>query len=79
MTKDKQTLNTAWLKAAEEIHTEVKNGYNVVYLTLGDPMTFSTYIYLLRHLNAMLPEQTIHTIPGITSIMPLLVQPIFHS
>ena len=67
MTKDKQTLNTAWLKAAEEIHTDVKNGYNAVYLTLGDPMTFSTYIYLLRHLNAMLPEQTIHTIPGITS------------
>ncbi len=67
MTKDKQTLNTAWLKAAEEIHTEVKNGYNVVYLTLGDPMTFSTYIYLLRHLNTMMPEKAIHTIPGITS------------
>ncbi|OHC08117.1 MAG: precorrin-2 C(20)-methyltransferase [Planctomycetes bacterium RIFOXYD2_FULL_41_16] len=67
MTKDKETLNTVWLKAAEEIHTEVKNGYNVVYLTLGDPMTFSTYIYLLRHLNTMLPEKAIHTIPGITS------------
>lgn len=67
MTKDKQTLNTAWLKAAEEIHTEVKNGHDVVYLTLGDPMTFSTYIYLLRHLNTMLPGKAIHTIPGITS------------
>ena len=67
MTKDKQTLNTAWLKAAEEIHTEVKNGYDVVYLTLGDPMTFSTYIYLLRHLSTMLPKQAIHTIPGIAS------------
>ncbi len=67
MTKDKQTLNTAWLKAAEEIHAEVKNGHNAVYLTLGDPMTFSTYIYLLRHLNTMLPAQAIHTIPGITS------------
>ena len=67
MTKDKETLNTAWLKAAEEIHTEVKNGYDAVYLTLGDPMTFSTYIYLLRHLNTMLPAQAIHTIPGITS------------
>src|SRR3989304_3778587 len=64
MTKDKETLNTAWLKAAEEIHTEVKNGYNVVYLTLGDPMTFSTYIYLLRHLNTMLPEKAIHAILG---------------
>ena len=67
MTKDKQTLNTAWLKAAEEIYTEVRNGYDAVYLTLGDPMTFSTYIYLLRHLNTMLPAQAIHTIPGITS------------
>ncbi|HHT9107971.1 MAG TPA: precorrin-2 C(20)-methyltransferase [Candidatus Wunengus sp. YC63] len=67
MTKDKQTLNAAWLKAAEEIHNEVKKGYNAVYLTLGDPMTFSTYIYLLRHLNTMLPEKAIHTIPGITS------------
>ena len=67
MTKDKQTLNTAWLKAAEEIHAEVKNGHDVIYLTLGDPMTFSTYIYLLRHLNTMLPEKTILTIPGITS------------
>ncbi|MBM2834822.1 MAG: cobI [Candidatus Brocadiaceae bacterium] len=67
MTKDKETLNTAWLKAAEEIHNEVKKGYDAVYLTLGDPMTFSTYIYLLRHLNTMLPEQAIHTIPGITS------------
>lgn len=67
MTKDKETLNTAWLKAAEEIHAEVENGHDVIYLTLGDPMTFSTYIYLLRYLNTMLPEQTIHTIPGITS------------
>ena len=67
MTKDKETLNTAWLKAAKEIHAEVKNGHDVIYLTVGDPMTFSTYIYLLRHLNTMLPEKAIHTIPGITS------------
>jgi precorrin-2/cobalt-factor-2 C20-methyltransferase len=67
MTKDKQTLNSAWLKAAEEIHAEVKNGHDAVYLTLGDPMTFSTYIYLLRYLTTMLPAHAIHTIPGITS------------
>jgi Precorrin-2 methylase len=67
MTKDKSVLNAAWLTAAEEVCTEVRNGHNIAYLTLGDPMTFSTYIYLLRHLNAMLPEHVIHTIPGITS------------
>ncbi len=67
MTKDKQTLNAAWMKAAGEIHTEIKNGNNAVYLTLGDPMTFSTYIYLLRCLTALLPAHAMHTIPGITS------------
>ena len=67
MTKDKRTLNAAWIKAAEEISAEVLAGYDVAYLTLGDPMTFSTYIYLLRQLDTMLPSETIHTIPGITS------------
>lgn len=67
MTKDKSVLKSAWLKYAEEIRAEVINGNNVAYLTLGDPMTFSTYIYLLRQLNTLLPEHAIHTIPGITS------------
>lgn len=67
MTKDKSVLTSAWLKAAEEILTEITAGYDVAYLTLGDPLTFSTYIYLLRQLETMLPEQAIHTIPGITS------------
>ena len=67
MTKDKSILNSAWRKAAEEIHAEVTAGHNAVYLTLGDPMTFSTYIYLLRCLTTMLPAHAIHTIPGITS------------
>ncbi|MBW7898636.1 Cobalt-precorrin-2 C(20)-methyltransferase [Candidatus Brocadiaceae bacterium B188] len=67
MTKDKSLLNTAWRKAAEEVCTEIRNGYDVAYLTLGDPMTFSTYIYLLRYLLTMLPEHAIHTVPGITS------------
>ncbi|MDR4507586.1 MAG: precorrin-2 C(20)-methyltransferase [Candidatus Brocadiaceae bacterium] len=67
MTKEKTTLNAAWNKAAKEICAAILGGNNVVYLTLGDPMTFSTYIYLLRHLQTMVPDDTIHTIPGITS------------
>ena len=67
MTKDKSILNAAWRRAAEEICTEIKIGHDAVYLTIGDPLTFSTYIYLLSHLNSMLPKDVIHTIPGITS------------
>ncbi|MGQ3683725.1 MAG: precorrin-2 C(20)-methyltransferase [Candidatus Loosdrechtia sp.] len=67
MTKDRLVLTSAWRKAAEEILAEINAGYDVAYLTLGDPLTFSTYIYLLRQLETMLPGQEIHTIPGITS------------
>lgn len=67
MTKERSILDVAWLKAAREVSTEVQNGNDVAYLTLGDPMTFSTYIYLLRHLSTLLPAYAIHTIPGITS------------
>ncbi len=67
MTKDKSVLSSAWIKAAEEVRSEVLAGYDVAYLTLGDPLIFSTYIYLLRHLVTMLPLDVIHTIPGITA------------
>ncbi|MCF6149037.1 MAG: precorrin-2 C(20)-methyltransferase [Candidatus Kuenenia sp.] len=67
MTKDKNTLVTAWKKSAEEVSVEVSKGHDVAYLTLGDPMTFSTYIYLLCQLDSLLPKEAIHTIPGITS------------
>lgn len=67
MVRDKTMLKTAWSKAANEIKCEVESGNNVAYLTIGDPLTFSTYCYLLQHLSKLIPSQNIHTIPGITS------------
>ncbi|MFQ5963605.1 MAG: precorrin-2 C(20)-methyltransferase [Candidatus Scalinduaceae bacterium] len=67
MVRDKAKLNTAWLKAANEITYEIGLGNNVAYLTIGDPLTFSTYCYLLQHLSKLIPSHNIHTIPGITS------------
>ncbi len=65
--RDKTRLETAWSKAANEIKCEVESGNNVAYLTIGDPLTFSTYCYLLQYLSKLIPSQNIHTIPGITS------------
>lgn len=48
MVRDKTKLETAWLKAANEVKHEVESGNNVAYLTIGDPLTFSTYCYLLQ-------------------------------
>ena len=67
MTKDKTILDKAWLGAAKEIAEKITTGSKVVYLTIGDPLTFSTYIYLLQNLVKLIPDESIETIPGITS------------
>ena len=67
MVKDKSQLETAWLASANEIKRELDAGNSVAYLTIGDPLTFSTYCYLLQQLSKIIPSQKIHTIPGITS------------
>ena len=67
MVKDKSKLETAWLASANEIKRELDAGNSVAYLTIGDPLTFSTYCYLLQQLSKLIPSEKIHTIPGITS------------
>ena len=67
MVRDKAKLEAAWMASANEIKREIESGNNVAYLTIGDPLTFSTYCYLLQQLSKVIPSQNIHTIPGITS------------
>lgn len=67
MIKDADKLQEFWLDAAGAIRDELSEGRNVAFLTIGDALTFSTYVYLLRCLREMIPEDNIHTIPGITS------------
>lgn len=54
----------AWQKNKEEILALLYAGKNVVFLTLGDPMFYSTYIYIYRLL-AKEKNINIETIPGI--------------
>lgn len=59
------TMSEAWLEAQKIIVSYLEAGKNVVFLTLGDPMFYSTYMYVYR-----LIENTgyeIETIPGITA------------
>ena len=67
MIRDKAKLEEAWLASANDIKREIDAGNSVAYLTIGDPLTFSTYCYLLQQLSKIIPSQKIHTIPGITS------------
>ncbi len=68
MVKDKETLENTWENNARIIAEQVNNGKNVVYLTVGDPSLYSTWIYLQRELKSKYPEIRITVIPGIVSM-----------
>lgn len=53
-----------WESIAQEITIDVKQGKNVGFITLGDPMIYSTYVYIMERL---IGEIEIETIPGISS------------
>lgn len=67
MTKDKDTLEKAWQANAKIVAEVLKSGKDAAFLTLGDPLTYSTYGYLQRTLLAEDPTVRLQAIPGITS------------
>ncbi len=67
MTKDETELRKRYLASAHLIADNIKNGKPVAYLTIGDPLLYSTYIYLLRALAEVAPDLTVETIPGIAA------------
>lgn len=67
MTADKDELASRWSDSAAQVVEVLKTGEDACFLTLGDPLLYSTYIYLLRHLREQAPEARTVTIPGITA------------
>ena len=52
-------------EAFKAIEEKLKEGKDVAFLTIGDPFIYSTYIYLLKHIEEQGYET--ETVPGITS------------
>lgn len=52
MTHDKEEMNRSHDKAAALIETFLAKGKNVVFLTLGDPTIYSTYLYVQKKVAA---------------------------
>jgi len=67
MTRDKNTLTTAWQENARKVIDTLKEGKDAAMITLGDPMTYSTFGYVMRIIREKAPEIPIKIIPGITS------------
>jgi precorrin-2/cobalt-factor-2 C20-methyltransferase len=68
MTKDELDNKALWIKNAGIIAEKAAGGKVVAFITLGDPMFYSTFIYLYQSLKEEHPEVTLEIIPGITSM-----------
>lgn len=66
MSSDPTVLDNHWEAATQQIVAQLQAGRDVAFITIGDPMFYSTYGYVLRRL-AKYPEIQIETIPGVTA------------
>ena len=71
MDPDRTGLREFYALLAQRIVVELRAGRNAGYLTLGDPLTYSTYGYTLAALRDCLPQLRYRTFPGITSFCAL--------
>jgi precorrin-2/cobalt-factor-2 C20-methyltransferase len=71
MESDRTLLAGHYSELAGKIAEELLAGKKVAYLTIGDPLTFSTYIYILNALREQFPAFHYRTYPGVTSYCAL--------
>jgi len=68
MTRNTEFLKEVWESNAETIAAKLKEGKNVAFITLGDPMFYSTFIYTYKTIVEKCPEVEVEIVPGVTSL-----------
>ena len=56
-----------WQEVVGDIISELKQGSRIVFVTLGDPLLYSTSIYLLRALRQQWQTVPVEVVPGIAA------------
>lgn len=67
MNIDLDDRKKAWKQNAEIILEKLKLGYDCAFITLGDPLIYSTCGYLIDEMEGILEQLNIEIISGITS------------
>ena len=67
MTIDQTVCEEAWEENVERVFAVLEKGNDAAFITIGDPMTYSTYTYLLKGMQSRYSQVQSITIPGITS------------
>ncbi|GFK94738.1 Cobalt-precorrin-2 C(20)-methyltransferase [Fundidesulfovibrio magnetotacticus] len=69
MTRDQEALEQAWQANARRVLDFLDTGRDAAFITLGDPMTYSTFLYLWRTMREMDPKALVEVAPGVSSVM----------
>lgn len=67
MCDDKSVLEEAWKKNGDRVLEVLSRGLDCAFITLGDPLTYSTFSYLLKTIRKVAPGIRVRSVPGITS------------
>lgn len=67
MTSDQQVKEKAWEENALTLIDELEQEKTVAFLTLGDSMIYSTYGYVLQHVQKLAPQIPVISVPGISA------------
>lgn len=68
MRRDQAGLDIYWRETAAEVAGFVAAGKRVVFVTLGDPFLYSTFLYLYQELQESHPEIPVEIVSGVSSI-----------
>ena len=67
MSLDRKELARAWKDNALKVLKILKQGKDAAFVTLGDPLIYSTFGYLMQTIKGIEPDISVQAIPGITS------------
>jgi precorrin-2/cobalt-factor-2 C20-methyltransferase len=77
LSEERETLEKQWGENADQIQSMLNWGQNAVFLTLGDPMVYSTYSYVMEFLiDRGMEVETISGVPSFCSLAAHLNLPL---
>lgn len=68
MTREADALESAWRANAAAMANVLVTGRDAAFITLGDPMLYSTFGYVLPLVRELLPGLAVTIVPGVTSL-----------
>lgn len=67
MTADQDEQSSCWKENAHAVTRVLASGQDACFITTGDILFYSTFIYLLREVRVILPSVRVISIPGVTA------------